>query len=71
VATWAEPDLDDAERQLRRALMASTDSASLQLLEPDRKTLVENLVTAQEELVVIARRLTATAQTREVIRHDA
>lgn len=71
VATWAEPDLDDAERQLRRALMASTDSASLQLLEPDRKTLVENLVTAQEELVVIARRLTATAQTKEVIRHDA
>jgi len=32
---------------------------------------VENLVTAQEELVVIARRLTATAQTKEVIRHDA
>ena len=56
-ARWAEPNLDDAERQLRRALaLIDTDEAVTELLV-DQKQLAENLQTAQQEVVATARRL--------------
>ncbi|HEV2427977.1 MAG TPA: glycosyltransferase, partial [Acidimicrobiales bacterium] len=56
-AHWAEPDLDDAERQLRRALTSDTDDEATTALIVDRKQLVENLITAQQEVVATAERL--------------
>lgn len=57
LAWWAEPDLDDAERQLRRALGTLTDGDSTNSITVDRKKLQENLVTAQQEVVSTALRL--------------
>jgi glycosyltransferase involved in cell wall biosynthesis len=56
-AWWAEPDLDDAERQLRRALMVATDEGSAASLEVDRQRLQANLVAAQDEILRAAKRL--------------
>ena len=56
-AWWAEPDLDDAERQLRRALGSLPDGDSTNSIEVDRKKLQENLVAAQHEVVSTALRL--------------
>ncbi len=57
LARWAEPNLDDAERQLRRALaLIDTDEVVTELLV-DQKQLAENLQTAQQEVVATARRL--------------
>jgi glycosyltransferase involved in cell wall biosynthesis len=57
LAWWAEPDLDDAERQLRRALGISTNGDSINSITVDRKKLQENLVAAQNEVVSAALRL--------------
>jgi glycosyltransferase involved in cell wall biosynthesis len=57
LAWWAEPDLDDAERQLRRALGASTNGDATTSITVDRKKLQENLVAAQHEVVSSAQRL--------------
>ena len=56
-AWWAEPDLDDAERQLRRALGVATDESSAASIKVDRERLHANLVTAQLEILSAARRL--------------
>jgi len=37
-AWWAEPDLDDAERQLRRALGVATDESSAASIKVDRES---------------------------------
>ncbi|MFI5035139.1 MAG: glycosyltransferase [Acidimicrobiales bacterium] len=55
-ALWAEPDLDDAERQLRRALATVEDGSPVALLV-DQKQLKENILTAQAEVVATAQRL--------------
>ena len=55
-AWWAEPNLDDAERQLRRALDTS-DAETAATLVMDRKRLQENLIAAQVNVVATARRL--------------
>jgi glycosyltransferase involved in cell wall biosynthesis len=60
-ALWAEPDLDDAERQLRRALATALDDDSVTTLLVDRKQLAENLLTAQAEVVATAQRLLSRA----------
>ena len=57
LAWWAEPDLDDAERQLRRALGASPNGDATTSITVDRKKLQENLVAAQHEVVSGALRL--------------
>jgi hypothetical protein len=57
LAWWAEPDLDDAERQLHRALEPSTTGDSTTSITVDRKKLQENLVAAQHEVVSSALRL--------------
>jgi hypothetical protein len=62
LAYWAEPDLDDAERQLRRALAGRTNGTTASLLELDRKRLEENLVAAQAEVVSSSLRLMESAQ---------
>jgi hypothetical protein len=62
LAYWAEPDLDDAERQLRRALLSSTNGTTVSLLELDRKRLEENLVAAQSEVISTSLRLIGSAQ---------
>ena len=62
LAYWAEPDLDDAERQLRRALAGRTNGTTASLLELDRKRLEENLVAAQTEVVSSSLRLMESAQ---------
>jgi hypothetical protein len=56
-AWWAEPDLDDAERQLRRALGVSANGDLTASIAVDRKKLQENLVAAQHEVVSSALRL--------------
>lgn len=56
-AWWADPDLDDAERQMRNALNASGSETALSSLATDRKQLCENLSAAQVEVVATARRL--------------
>lgn len=65
-ALWAEPDLDDADRQLRRALelTKSSDPSSLTL---DQKQLVEHLITAQGEVVATAQRLLSQTKMQEKI----
>jgi glycosyltransferase involved in cell wall biosynthesis len=65
LAYWAEPDLDDAERQLRRALLSSTNGTTASPLELDRKKLEENLVAAQSEIVSTSLRLMRSAQSGE------
>ena len=60
-AFWAEPDLDDAERQLRRALQLGRDDDALSALVVDQKQLMENLMTAQAEVVATAERLLLVA----------
>jgi len=60
-ARWAEPDLDDAERQLRRALATALDDDPTTALLVDQKQLAENLLTAQAEVVATARRLVSLA----------
>jgi hypothetical protein len=55
-AWWAEPDLQDAERQLRRVLDTPRDEIAPLLLE-SRDTLCRNLVSAQASVVEAARRL--------------
>jgi glycosyltransferase involved in cell wall biosynthesis len=55
-AWWAEPDLQDAERQLRRVLDSTRDEIASSLLE-GRDTLCRNLVSAQASVVETARRL--------------
>jgi glycosyltransferase involved in cell wall biosynthesis len=57
LAWWAEPDLDDAERQLRRALGPSTNGDSTNSIKVDLKKLQENLVAAQHDVVSTALRL--------------
>jgi len=57
MAWWAEPDLDDAERQLRRALEISVNGDDTDSINVDRKMLQENLVAAQHEVVSTAQRL--------------
>jgi glycosyltransferase involved in cell wall biosynthesis len=57
VAWWAEPDLDDAERQLRRALETLAEGETPDSITVDRKKLQENLITAQREVVNAAQRL--------------
>ncbi|MGH9020273.1 MAG: glycosyltransferase [Acidimicrobiales bacterium] len=64
-AWWAEPDMDDAERQLRRALTLTTDDASEVSLRVDRKQLIENLLAARAEVVVTAERLIEAARVHE------
>lgn len=61
-AWWAEPDLDDAEVQLRRALDLSYDEARESILAPDVKRLQENLITAQGEVVATGKRLVEIAR---------
>ncbi len=56
-AWWAEPDMDDAERQVRRALEAEQDDGPDATLLLDQKKLAENLVVAQAEVVATALRL--------------
>ena len=70
LATWAEPDLDDAERQLRLALTTGRDQTTSFTLELNRKTLEANLVTAQRELVAMALRLAANTHERETQVHE-
>lgn len=57
LAWWAEPDLDDAESQIRRALEIVDNGVSASLLTVDREQLRENLISAQSEVVATARRL--------------
>jgi glycosyltransferase involved in cell wall biosynthesis len=61
-AWWAEPDPDDAERQLRRALEVSANGHAGSPLTVDRKRLEENLVIAQLEVVATAERLIQMAE---------
>ncbi|MHB8378813.1 MAG: glycosyltransferase family 4 protein [Acidimicrobiales bacterium] len=56
-AWWADPDLDDAERQVRNALAVSGSETALSSLATDRKQLCENLIAAQVEVVNTALRL--------------
>lgn len=62
LAYWADPDLNDAERQLRRALAVSTSSSKASTLDLDRKRLEVNLVAAQSEVISTSQRLMASAQ---------
>ncbi len=57
LARWAEPDLDDAERQLRRALESASDDTSTSKLFLDRKKLEANLASALEEALSTCERL--------------
>ncbi len=63
-AWWAEPDLDVAERQLRRALDLARDEARELTLMPDVVRLQKNLITAQDEVVKTGKRLVRTARRR-------
>lgn len=63
-AWWAEPDLDVAERQLRRALDLARDEARELTLVHDVKRLQENLIAAQEEVVNTGKRLVHLARGR-------
>jgi glycosyltransferase involved in cell wall biosynthesis len=63
-AWWAEPDLDVAERQLRRALDLARDEARELTLMPDVKRLQENLTAAQKEVVNTGKRLVRMARRR-------
>lgn len=65
-ALWAEPDAEDAVRQLRAAL-ATADDDDLRGLRDDRKRLSENLATAREEVVDTARRLLDAPGTRDTV----
>lgn len=64
-AQWAEPDLDDAERQVRRALTLGGDLESDTTLMVDHKKLVESLTVAQAEVVATAQRLVEYARRRD------
>ena len=64
---WAEPDLDDAERQLRRALELGDEDETVATLAVNRKQLVENLESAQAEVVATAERLLERARSDEQI----
>lgn len=61
-ALWAEADLDDAERQLRRALALAQSGESAISLASEHKKLVENLVAAQADVVATAVRLVRLAE---------
>jgi Glycosyl transferases group 1 len=63
-AWWAEPDLDDAEFQLRRALDLASDESRESILAPDVKRLQKNLITAQGEVVSTGKRLVEMARRR-------
>jgi glycosyltransferase involved in cell wall biosynthesis len=63
-AWWAEPDLDVAELQLRRALDLASDDARETTLAPDVKRLQKNLMTAQGEVVDTGKRLVEIARRR-------
>jgi hypothetical protein len=63
-AWWAEPDLDVAEFQLRRALDLASDEARESILAPDVKRLQKNLITAQGEVVATGKRLVEAARRR-------
>ena len=67
-AWWAEPDLDDAELQLRAALDLAREDKRSSVLAPDVKRLQENLLTAQVEVVSTGKRL--VDQARERARSD-
>ena len=64
-AWWAEPDLDVAELQLRKALELARDDDRASILAPDVKRLQENLITAQCEVVNTGKRLVDVARQRE------
>jgi glycosyltransferase involved in cell wall biosynthesis len=70
LALWADPDLEDAERQLRRALETSRDDESASSLTKDRERLRENLVVAQHEVVATANRLMKLMAPWDRLRHD-
>ncbi|HEY1762016.1 MAG TPA: glycosyltransferase [Acidimicrobiales bacterium] len=65
-AWWAEPDLDVAEFQLRRALDLASDEARESILAPDVKRLQKNLITAQGEVAATGKRLVDMAAHRRV-----
>ncbi len=56
-ALWAEPDIDDAVRQLRLAFALAESGEAAATLIVDKKQLVENLINAQAEVVATAERL--------------
>lgn len=62
-AWWAEPDMGEAERQLRRALGPNAVAASA--LDVDRQRLVHNLEVAHAEVIATAERLLVRARTNE------
>ena len=66
-ALWAEPDIDDAVRQLRSALALVDSGEAAVTLIVDKKQLVENLVNAQAEVVATAERLLRTDQDFESV----
>ncbi len=57
MAFWAEPDLDDAEIQLHRAMTAAQSEITTTSMILDQKQLQENLTTAVAEVVDTAQRL--------------
>jgi hypothetical protein len=65
-ADWADPDPDDAERQLRRALEAARDPRWRDQLTTDRARLRQRLDEAQAEVLATATRLIDIARRHEV-----